>query len=312
MTAAEVPDSGDFAFDTGHASVDTAVTIEVTNVAELLATVSVSAESEVHVTLTGTDGAATTYVVHCLAPSEWILEATKTPGATGILEDLILVRLLHAVAMLDNNAVPRFHRDPGHDVRLYFRVDRVAGADQQQGHDPEYRYSYMKYDLNAGHGFTVLDQSLEIIDSGIMTVAPLETTDLHDFRVLPDGDYLLMAYEPAERDLSGLPFDHPDVEDSQPQTIKDSAIQIVTPEGQAVFTWNSWGIMPLEDCAQHRFPSGYAHINSLQMAGGLVMWAAPQSRCGTVPASRSRGRRWPRSCPGPATSSPPPDRTRTE
>ena len=86
-----------------------------------------------------------------------------------------------------------------------------------------------------------------------------------------------MAYEPADRDLSGLTFTHPDVEAIQPQTVLDSAIQIITPDGQAVFTWNSWGIMPLEDCTQHRFvkfrgdPGGYAHINSLQMVDGLII-----------------------------------------
>ena len=234
------------------------------------AMVSVSGESDVHVTLTTADGAATTYVVHCLVGREWILQATKTPGATDILEDLILVRLSHTVAMLDNNAVPRFRRDPEHQVWAYFRVDRVHGADQQQGHDLEYRYSYVK-NMPDAHEFTVLDQSLEILDSAVTTVAPLLTTDLHDFRVLENGNYLLLAYEPEERDLSDLPFDHPDVDDSQPQTVLDSAIQIVTPAGQAVFTWNSWGIMPLEDCAQHRFPSGYGHINSLQMVDGLII-----------------------------------------
>ena len=239
------------------------------------AAVTVRKESDVHITLTGADGASTTYVVHCLIPREWRLEATKTPGATGIIEELIMVRLSHAVAMLDNNAVPRFHRDPEQQTWVYFRVDRAVGADQLQGDELEYRYSYVKNNRNAGFGFTVLDQSLEILDTAVTTVAPLETTDLHDFRVLPNGDYLLLAYEPAERDLSELPFDHPDIEEVQPQAVRDAAIQIVTPAGQAVFTWNSWGIMPLEDCTQHRFAGeenhSYAHINSLQMIDGLII-----------------------------------------
>ena len=232
--------------------------------------VTVRRESDVHITLTGADGAITTYVVHCMIHREWIIEAYKTPGAAGILEELIMLRFYDSVAILDNNAVPRFRRAPGHPVWNYFRVDRVAGAVEQYGYDLEYRYSYV-HDQPGRHSFTVLDQSLEIFDTAITTLAPLATTDLHDFRVLENGDYLLLAYEPAQRDLSDLPFRHPDVNDTQPQKVLDSAVQIVTPDGRALFTWNSWGIMPLEDCAQHRFPSGYAHINSLQMVDRLII-----------------------------------------
>ena len=171
---------------------------------------------------------------------EWTIEASKAPGASGILEELIMLRFYDSVAILDNNAVPRFRRAPGHPVWNYFRVDRVAGAVEQQGYDLEYRYSYV-HDQPGRHSFTVLDQSLEIFDTAITTVAPLATTDLHDFRVLENGDYLLLAYEPEERDLSDLPFSHPDVNDTQPQNVLDSAVQIVTSEGRALFTWNSWG-----------------------------------------------------------------------
>ena len=241
-------------------------------------TVTVGGESDVPISLTGADGAITTYVVHCLVGSLWILEAHKTPGAAGILEELILLTLPHHILlMLDNNGVPRFHRELSYSTWAYFRVERVVGADRQQGHEPEYRYSYAQAREQGRHRFSVLDQDLERIDRDVQTVAPLTTTDLHDFRVLENGNYLLLAYEPAERDLRDLPFSHDDVEATQPQTILDSAIQIITPEGRAVFTWNSWGNIPLEDCTQHRFvrfrggPGGYAHINSLQMVDGLII-----------------------------------------
>ena len=241
--------------------------------------VPVGGESDVHITLTDANGAITTYVVHCLIGNLWGYEATKTAGATGVLEDLILLFLnAPTVAMLDNNAVPRFHRNVGFQSWAHFRVERVTGADQQQGQDLEYRYWYVK---NVSHAaeFTVLDQNLQILDSGIGTVAPLQTTDQHDFRILPNGNYLLLAYEPAQRDLSGLTFNHPHIEASQPQQVRDAAIQIITPDGQAVFTWNSWGIMPLEDCTQEYFAAqddrgllrSYAHINSLQMIDGLII-----------------------------------------
>ena len=241
--------------------------------------VPVGGESDVHITLTDANGAITTYVVHCLIGNLWGYEATKTAGATGVLEDLILLFLnAPTVAMLDNNAVPRFHRNVGFQSWAHFRVEKVPGADQQQGQDLEYRYWYVK---NVSHAaeVTVLDQNLQILDSGIDTVAPLQTTDQHDFRILPNGNYLLLAYEPAQRDLSGLTFNHPHIEANQPQQVRDAAIQIITPDGEEVFTWNSWGIMPLEDCTQEYFAAqddrgllrSYAHINSLQMIDGLII-----------------------------------------
>ena len=244
------------------------------------AMVSVSGESDVHVTLTTADGAATTYVVHCLVGNLWLVEVSKTAGAEGIIEDLILLRLgAGTISMLDNNAVPRFHRDVGQPVWNYFRVDRVQAATSEAGEEPEYRYSYY-INVDGHEKYTVLNQALEPIDTATR-VAPLTSvTDPHDFRVLPNGNYVLITYERSDRDLSGLTFENPDIEETQPQALRDAAVQIVTPTGQAVFTWNSWGIMPLEDCTQHRFAGlehagrehhSYAHLNSLQMAGGLVI-----------------------------------------
>ncbi len=232
--------------------------------------VTVHAESDVHITLTGADGAGTTYVVHCVIEPLWVVEATKSPDAAGVLEDLMLVRLdFQTVAILDNNGVPRFHRRLGHEVWAYFRVERGPGAGLTEGQDPEYRYSYFR-EIDDTADFVVLDQYLQPVDTA-RTVAPLETMDPHDFRVLEDGNYLLMAYEPAERDFGGVSFEHADLEAVQPQATRDSAVQIVTPEGEAVFTWDSWAKMPLEDCAQHRFPDDYAHLNSLQMVDGLII-----------------------------------------
>ena len=161
--------------------------------------------------------------------------------------------------------------------RIWFRtgarwntaVERGPGTGLPPGQNPEYRYSYFK-EIEDDVEYVVLDQYLEQVDTA-RTVAPLETMDPHDFRILEDGNYLLMAYEPAEHDFSGLSFDHADLEAVQPQATRDSAVQIVTPEGEAVFTWDSWGKMPLEDCAQHRFPDDYAHLNSLQMVDGLIV-----------------------------------------
>ena len=48
-------------------------------------------------------------------------------------------------------------------------------------------------------------------------------------------------------------------------------IQVITPDSQEVFLWNSWDHMALEDCTQHRFPDDYAHINSVQVVNGDII-----------------------------------------
>ena len=130
----------------------------------------------------------------------------------------------------------------------------------------------------------VLDANLDPVAT-IHTVSPLKHTDPHDFVIKPNGHYVLMAYEPARHDFTrftedyGLYYDpddhwvvYADPDRGDPlgpnQPTADSVIQIVDPlqpaGSQEVFRWNSWDHMALEDCTQHRFPDGYAHINSLQ------------------------------------------------
>ena len=55
-------------------------------------------------------------------------------------------------------------------------------------------------------------------------------------------------------------------------------IQIVTPDGEEVFNWNSYDHMPMEDCTHHWFPwssldgnPDWAHLNSMQMSEGRII-----------------------------------------
>ena len=52
---------------------------------------------------------------------------------------------------------------------------------------------------------------------------------------------------------------------------EDSAVQLLDVDGAALWTWDSWGRVPLEDCVSHRFPDDYAHLNSLQMTADGVL-----------------------------------------
>ena len=64
-------------------------------------------------------------------------------------------------------------------------------------------------------------------------------------------------------------------EDGEPygtaEDTEDSVIQVITPDSQELFLWNSWDHMAIEDCTQHRFPDDYAHINSVQTVDGDII-----------------------------------------
>ena len=238
--------------------------------------VAVTGASVVPITLTDSEGGSTTYAVHCI-PSDFEEVTTIKRVDTGVMEDLIIFGRHYDtdsytqesyLTIIDNNGVPRYLRKLDHKVPLFIRYHKTP--------DGEWKYSYGKGNNNDGE-IVLLDQSLEEV-ARVTTVAPLMRTNYHDHHILDDGNYLLMAYELTARDLSQLQgfID----ENGDPVTygtavnVRDSAIQIRTPAGVAVFTWNSWDAIPLEDCAAHRFPpkSGdYAHVNGLQLYDGDII-----------------------------------------
>ncbi len=225
------------------------------------ATRAVSGDSVVRIALTGTDGARTHYAVHCLADDITKLTVSKPLGESQVLDELILYTDRQRLMIVDSNGVPRVVHRPGRSVWPYFRFYADGG-------NGVFRYSYN------GEVAAVLDENLDLV-AHAWPAAPLTQRGTHDFRVLENGNLMLMAYQEAERDLSSLTLTH---SSGQPYTtdmyVEDSAIQIVTPGGRAVFNWNSWDHMPLEDCTQHFFPPAdgdYAHVNSTQLAGGLMV-----------------------------------------
>ena len=230
------------------------------------ATVSVDGQSDVKISVTDETGSETQYVVHCLATDFHKVTSEKSPGAT---EELLLVPWADYLYILDNNAVPRYRRHLGdHQAQTYFRFYPDGGSG-------EYRYSY-SVAPNSGH--VILDENLGEIDR-VSTVSPLLTNDSHDFRVLENGNYLLLTYEPASRDFSFLTFNDRNGDPFKTSvSVEDSAIQIVTPMDQALLTWNSYDYMPLEDCTHHRFPpppsnrrSRWAHVNSIELVDGQII-----------------------------------------
>ena len=230
--------------------------------ASLTATRPVNGSSVVRIALVDGEGAQTQYVVHCLPNNFGKVTVEKPLGEAGVLDELILYPQLRRLVILDSNGVPRVHRAIApRGPRIYFRFYPDGGNGEQ------------RYSFTTSVAF-VLDGNLDEI-AVARTVAPLTRQDSHDFRLLPDGNYLLMAYQDIERDLSHLTFGD---EAGRPYGtdvyVEDSVIQIVTPGGRATFNWNSWDHMPLEDCAQHFFPpddGDYAHLNAIQLVDGRII-----------------------------------------
>ena len=228
------------------------------------ATRAVGGDSVVRVSLADSEGAQTQYAVHCLPDAFGEITTEKKWGEEKVLDELILFPYAERVVIMDSNGVPRVQRSVTTGGRFYFRF-------YPDGGDGRHRYSYT---TNLAVAF-VLDENLDEI-AVARTVAPLTRQDSHDFRVLENGNYMLMAYQDTERDLSHLTFTDPN---GQPYGadvyVEDSVIQIVDPNrGVATFNWNSWDHMPLEDCVQHFFPprdGDYAHLNATQMVDGLIV-----------------------------------------
>ena len=233
--------------------------------------VDVSEDSDVAIRVTDASGADTTYVVHCLPEVFFEIETHTFPN-TDAFEDLLLLNLEDYFTLMDRNGVPRFHRGYSGLGGFAIRFHRI-------GIDGAYRYGFR----TGGNSYTILDEDFEAVDDDVSTVAPLTRTNTHDFQILEDGNYLLMSYEPAMRDFSDIDLPYLDGADVSSVDVRDAAFQIVTPGRHAVFTWNSWGNMAIEDCVQHRFPvtlstdpdmrspdTDYAHINGMHVVDGVL------------------------------------------
>ena len=229
-------------------------------------------ESDIRITLTGTNGASTTYRVHCIDREGFPkLTTVKTDGST---EALMMFKAGERGAgssyliMLDNNGVPRWRKYIDNNVAAYFRVF------PDETH-PRARYGYIK---RASGELVVLDKYFNTVDDDIYILSPFNNTNGHDQIILPNGDYVLMAYSHHQRDLSFIGTAFPELrnENGDPlgtnEAVQDSAIQVRTSDGTVEFNWNSWDHMAIEDCiGSSTFNDDYGHINSLGLIDGDII-----------------------------------------
>ena len=230
-------------------------------------------ESDIEITVSGSDGAATIYTVHCIDSAGFPdIVATKKAGAVGVFEDLVVFTHDYSVAggyliVTDNNGVPRARKHTNTHLSPFHRVF--------EGNARQYAYASRLPGARAGVQITFLDNDFATVDASIGVRSPLSNTDGHDFLVLPNGDYVLLSYEPARRDFGFLTDNYGITQSGGApwgtEDTRDSAIQVRPAQGAARLTWYSWGNMAIEDCLTHRFPDDYAHLNSLQWVAGDIV-----------------------------------------
>ena len=230
-------------------------------------------ESDIEITVSGSDGAATIYTVHCIDSAGFPdIVATKKAGAVGVFEDLAVFTHDYSVAggyliVTDNNGVPRARKHTNTHLSPFHRVF--------EGNARQYAYASRRPGARAGAQITFLDNDFATVDASIGVRSPLSNTDGHDFLVLPNGDYVLLSYEPARRDFGFLTDNYGITQSGGApwgtEDTRDSAIQVRPAQGAARLTWYSWGNMAIEDCLTHRFPDDYAHVNSLQWVDGDIV-----------------------------------------
>ena len=211
---------------------------------------------------------ATTYAVHCV-PLDFP-EVTVTTRRPGPAEGLLLVDpsydsaaggRVSYLAVLDDHGVPRFHR----------RVPVRAFNFRRHAAHRLYSYANAIEDESCSIReveVVLLDELLEVVDR--VRAAGLCNTDLHDFLITPEGNFLFIAYIPAERDFSAVPDGKGEYSYSTAEPTHDSVIQEVSPEGEVVFRWNSGEgregpPIELADCRMLSFPEQYARLNSFSL-----------------------------------------------
>ena len=228
-------------------------------------TVTVNSDHDIAIEVSDRHGAAT-YYLHCIPPDfpDITIETRTDAVSDGLLLMTPSVRRSDKsfLAIVDNSGVPRWVMRPNVRARNFRRY-------------PDGRYSFSERRADGTEPTVILDAGFNRIDTATL-VGPLlpQHTGGHDFLITESGNYLLMSYYPAVRDLSAFECEDEDGSTRSCSTMEpadDSVIQEVTPGGSEIFYWNSWDHLKIADCTIHRFPNDYAHLNSLhELEGDIV------------------------------------------
>jgi hypothetical protein len=139
-----------------------------------------------------------------------------------------------------------------------------------------YSYQQLATDTTAtgtpNNDAVLLSPSMEELER-FRTAPPLTSTNAHELLVLPNGNRMLFAYEPARH--AG-------------RLREDAVIQEVDENGVEVWRWNSWGHLPLRDNLDGD-PVDYAHANSIEVDTDGNLLVSLRSMSAVVKINRQTG-----------------------
>ena len=144
---------------------------------------------------------------------------------------------------LDNNGVP-----------LFYRKTEQLSFDFKKHPTGEISYAeFTPSTTQAEH--IVLDETYTEVDR--VTTVGLGDTDEHEFVIQPNGNYIVLAYEPVSRDLTEFGL-------GATEDIRDGIWQELSPDHEVLFQWNSWNHMVFDESMYlERDARDYSHMNSL-------------------------------------------------
>lgn len=207
-----------------------------------------------------------TYVVHCIPPDFPEIKVVKKQA--GVSDGLMFMNLgikgaspPFFMVVMDNNGVPRFHRRFSTRRSHFQRHTTGPTIDGRKVH-----YSIAKQ-VPEPRAFSflseieLLNEAFELIKT-IEPFPPVTQATSHDFLITDEGNFMFMAYNPAQRDF-GVHGVH---------NTTDPVIQEVTPMGEEVYRWVGFDHLTIDpDCLWNQFERDYAHINSIQVIEGDII-----------------------------------------
>ena len=207
-----------------------------------------------------------TYVVHCIPPDFPEIRVAKKQA--GVSDGLMFMNLgikganpPFFMVVMDNSGVPRFHRRFSSRRSHFQRHTTGPTIDGRKVH-----YSVAKQ-VPEPRAFSFIseielfDESFELIKT-IEPLPPVTQATSHDFLITDEGNFMFMAYNPAQRDFG----------EHGVHNTTDPVIQEVTPMGEEVYRWVGFDHLTIDpDCLWNQFKRDYAHINSIQVIEGDII-----------------------------------------
>ena len=207
-----------------------------------------------------------TYVVHCI-PSDFP-EIRVARKQAGVSDGLMFMNLgikgtnpPFFMVVMDNNGVPRFHRRFSSRRSHFQRHTTGPTIDGRKVHYSVAKQVPEPREFSFLSEVELFDESFELIKT-VETVSPVTQVTSHDFLITDEGNFMFMAYNPAQRDFG----------EHGVHNTTDPVIQEVTPLGEEIYRWVGFDHLTIDpDFLWNDFKRDYAHINSIQMIEGDII-----------------------------------------